>query len=109
MPSSGPAKEDSSVSLNPAYYEKFKNLPEEEKEDQYYRMGVPTIKRRRIYLKSVVNFARYIPVYFQESTRKVLSEENEEYAGLQPTLKKFQDEVFQRMKEDPLLAAKSMD
>lgn len=42
----------------------MKSLSEKEKEEQYVRMGFPAIKRRRIYLKSVVNFARYIPVYF---------------------------------------------
>jgi hypothetical protein len=65
MPSSGPAKDDNApLALNQQLYEKMRSLSEKEKEEQYVRMGFPAIKRRRIYLKSVVNFARYIPVYF---------------------------------------------
>ena len=90
MPSSGPAKDDNApLALNQQLYEKMRSLSEKEKEEQYVRMGFPAIKRRRIYLKSVVNFARYIPVYFQDATRKVLSQEKPDYAGLGGTLRKF--------------------
>ena len=42
--------------LTEAHYAKFKSLTPEEREDRYERMGLPTIKRKRLHFKTIEFF-----------------------------------------------------
>lgn len=46
-------------------YLKFKNMSPEDKEDQYTRMGLPPIRRRKLYFKTVELFPYCIAKYFR--------------------------------------------
>ena len=48
-------------------------------------------------MTSISNFALYVKKFFLQATCRVLSEEDEDYAGLRSTLNKLQDEVLDKM------------
>ena len=68
-------------------------------------MGLPNIKRRSVRMTSIANFTEYVKKFFLNATCRVLSEESDDYAGLPSTLRKLQDEVLLRMKDDANLGS----
>ena len=57
-------------------------------------MGIPNIKRKKLHFKSVEFFSKCVLKYFQPIVGKVLTEESDNYGGMQAALAKFQDKIF---------------
>lgn len=89
--------------ITPEIYEKYKKMTDQQKEEQYIRVGLPHIKRRKLHFKSIELFPYCVIKYFLPIINKILSEENDDYGGLRNVLLKFQDIIFQKMKEHPVL------
>lgn len=81
-------------------------MTDQQKEEQYIRVGLPHIKRRKLHFKSIELFPYCVIKYFLPIINKILSEENDDYGGLRDVLVKFQDMIFQKMKEHPVLGQK---
>lgn len=60
-------------------------------------MGIPNIKRKKLHFKSVEFFSKCVLKYFQPIVGKVLTEESDNYGGMQAALAKFQDKIFQKL------------
>lgn len=89
--------------ITPEIYEKYKQMTDQQKEEQYVRVGLPHIKRRKLHFKSIELFPYCVIKYFLPIINKILSEENDDYGGLRNVLVKFQDIIQQKMKEHPVL------
>lgn len=75
--------------ITPTIYEKYKKMTDQQKEEQYVRVGMPHIKRRKLHFKSIELFPYCIVKYFVPIINSILSEENENYGGLRSVLLKF--------------------
>jgi hypothetical protein len=73
----------------------------EQKMDQYNRMGIPTIKRKKLHFKSIEFFNVCILKYFSSVVKKALTDQDEFYGGLKETLHKFMLKIHERIEEDP--------
>ena len=83
-----------------AAYMQLKNMPAEEREEHYQRMGIPTnIKRKRLYFRSILLFTPCVLKYFKPY--HVFVHDNPDYGGLKDSLTKFQEVIFQKLKDDP--------
>jgi len=89
--------------ITPEIYEKYKRMSDQQKEEQYVRVGLPHIKRRKLHFKSIELFPYCVIKYFLPIINRILSEENEDYGGLRNVLLKFQDMIAQKMKEHSIL------
>lgn len=90
--------------ISPELYQRFYNMNNEQKMDQYNRMGIPTIKRKKLHFKSIEFFNVCILKYFSSVVKRTLIEEDEEYGGLRDVFQKFMQTIHQRIEEDPDLA-----
>ena len=70
------------------------------------RVGLPHIKRRKLHFKSIELFPYCVIKYFLPIINRILSEENDDYGGLRNVLVKFQDIIYQKMKDHPVLGKK---
>ena len=61
----------------------------DQKEEQYQRMGMPNIKRKKLHFKSIEFFSKCVLKYFQPIVSKVLTEETENYGGMEIAFEKF--------------------
>ena len=75
--------------LTDAHYAKFKNLTPEEKEDHYERMGLPTIKRKRLHFKTIEFFTVCVQKYFTPVVNQILNQDQEDYGGIREALLTF--------------------
>ena len=73
----------------------------DEKEEQYQRMGLPSIKRKKLHFKSIEFFSKCVLKYFKPIVTKVLTEEQEGYGGMRDVLTKFHEKICEKLKEDP--------
>lgn len=68
--------------------------------DQYNRMGIPTIKRKKLHFKSIEFFNVCILKYFSSVVKKTLIEDDEEFGGLKEVFQKFMQTIHQRLEVD---------
>ena len=65
----------------------------EDKEEQYNRMGLPPIKWRKLYFKTVELFPYCISKYFKSIIQSILSKDLDDFGGLKDMLNKFYSHV----------------
>ena len=63
-------------------------------------MGIPPIKRKKLHFKSIEFFSKCVIKYFQPIVSKVLTEETDNYGGMETALAKFQDKIYTKLQED---------
>jgi len=83
-------------------YAQIKRMTDEQKEEQYQRMGLPTIKRKRIHFKTIERFPECVLRYFKPG-QILLQDDPENVGGLRQSLLKFQDLIHEALQEHPEL------
>ena len=52
-------------------------------------MGIPNIKRKKLHFKSIEFFSKCVLRYFKPIVEKVLSDDTENFGGMETALEKF--------------------